>query len=84
MVDEADAYGLIAVQGHGAIDGQPLAAISCVRIGALTRDEYFVTAPAAARGVRIDNHSDAEPLVVLKHFGPGNLELRADPDQRST
>jgi hypothetical protein len=78
VVDEVDAYGVIAVQGHGAIDGQPLATITCVRISDLTRDEYFVTGPAAARGVRIDNHSDVEPLVLLKHFGPGNVELGSD------
>ena len=46
-----------------------------VRINELTRDEYFVTAPAASRGVTITNASDSEPLVVLKHFGPGNVEL---------
>ena len=46
-----------------------------VRINDLTRDEYFVTATAAARGVTIENHSDSEPLVLLKHYGPGNEEL---------
>ena len=75
VIDEEDAYGLIATQGHGTIDGQPLATITMVRINELTRDEYFVTAAAARRGVRIENTSDAEPLVVLKHFGPGNVEL---------
>ncbi|AQX17288.1 hypothetical protein BKM78_11585 [Tessaracoccus sp. T2.5-30] len=74
-IDESDAYGLVAVQGHGSIDGQPLAAITMVRINDLTRDEYFVTATAAARGVTIENHSDSEPLVLLKHYGPGNEEL---------
>lgn len=74
-IPEQDAYGLIAVQGHGSIDGNPLAAITMVRINELTRDEYFVTAAAARRGVVIENHSDAEPLVVLKHYGPGNEEL---------
>lgn len=78
VVDEVDAHGLIAVQGHGAVDGQPLAAITQVRISDLTRDEYYVTAPAAARGVRIDNASDVEPLVLLKHYGPGNAELAHD------
>jgi hypothetical protein len=74
-ISEADAYGLIAVQGHGTINGQELAAISMVRIDQLTRDEYFVTAPAATAGVRIENTSDSEPLVVLKNYGPGNTEL---------
>lgn len=75
VIEEADAYGVIAVQGHGSIDGQPLATITMARINELTRDEYFVTAGAAARGVRIVNDSDSEPLVLLKHFGPGNSEL---------
>jgi hypothetical protein len=84
VIEEADAHGLIAVQGHGAVDQHPLAAITSVRINDLTRDEYFVTGPAAARGVRIDNASDAEPLVLLKHFGPGNVELRSDRPAAST
>jgi len=72
---EQDAYGLIAVQGHGTINGQELAAITMARINELTRDEYFVTAKAAQAGVTIVNTSDCEPLVVLKNFGPGNVEL---------
>ena len=78
---EQDAYGAIAVQGHGSIGvagsstSQELAAITMVRINELTRDEYFVTAQAAQRGVTITNNSDAEPLVVLKNYGPGNVEL---------
>jgi hypothetical protein len=38
----------------------------------MTQDELFVTADAAKQGVRIQNSSDADPLVILKHFGPGN------------
>jgi hypothetical protein len=38
----------------------------------MTEDELFVTADAAAKGVRVENRSEADPLVVLKHFGPGN------------
>jgi hypothetical protein len=26
--------------------------------------------------VRIENLSDAEPLVILKHFGPGNPDAK--------
>jgi len=74
-IEETDAYGLIATQGHGLINGQELSAVTMVRINELTRDEYFVTAPAATLGVRITNTSDSEALVVLKHFGPGNVEL---------
>ena len=43
-----------------------------IRFGQMTEDELFVTADAAKAGVRIENKSDVDPLVVLKHFGPGN------------
>jgi hypothetical protein len=38
----------------------------------MTSDELFVTCAAAAEGVQITNESKTEPLVMLKHFGPGN------------
>jgi hypothetical protein len=38
----------------------------------MTQDELFVSAAAAQRGVEVRNRSDAENLVMLKHFGPGN------------
>jgi hypothetical protein len=28
--------------------------------------------PGGARGVKIENLSATDPLVILKHFGPGN------------
>ena len=43
-----------------------------IRFGQMTEDELFVTAAAAAQGVRIENRSESDPLVILKHFGPGN------------
>jgi hypothetical protein len=41
-----------------------------IRFGEMTEDELFVTKDAAAEGVRIENRSETEPLVILKHFGP--------------
>jgi len=38
----------------------------------MTEDELFVTEIAARAGVRIENGSETEPLVILKHFGPGS------------
>jgi hypothetical protein len=38
----------------------------------MTEDELFVTAAAAEQGVLIENLSTSDPLVMLKHFGPGN------------
>ncbi len=37
----------------------------------MTKDELFVSAEAAGRGVTVRNRSDQENLVMLKHFGPG-------------
>jgi hypothetical protein len=47
-----------------------------IRFGQLTRDEFFISAQAAAEGVVITNASDTDPLVMLKHFGPDNPELK--------
>jgi hypothetical protein len=72
LVADAAAYGCIAVQGHGTIGRWPLETRTLIRFGELTFDEYFVSEQAARQGVRITNASASEPLVLLKHFGPGN------------
>ncbi|WP_218032273.1 hypothetical protein [Dictyobacter kobayashii] len=41
----------------------------------MTEDEFFVSLPAAQQGVTLSNHSSTEPLVILKHFNPGNSEM---------
>jgi hypothetical protein len=43
----------------------------------MTEDELFVTARAAEEGLQIENLSATEPLVMLKHFGPGNPDAAA-------
>jgi hypothetical protein len=43
-----------------------------IRFGEMTQDELFVAADAAKRGIRIENLRASDPLVILKHFGPGN------------
>jgi hypothetical protein len=43
-----------------------------IRFGEMTQDELFVTAEAAKSGVEVQNNSATDPLVILKHFGPGN------------
>jgi hypothetical protein len=58
----------------------PVSTPSMIRFGQMTEDELSVTADAAREGVTIENLSESDPLVVLKHFGPGNPdaeELRA-------
>ncbi len=74
-VQDAAAYGLIAVQGYGTVGRWPLETPALIRYGQLTNDEYFVSEAAARGGVTITNRSACEPIVMLKHFGPGNPDL---------
>lgn len=66
------AYGLIVVEGHGTFGKHQICAPTMIRFGQMTEDELFVTAAAAKEGVAITNCSESDPLVILKHFGPGN------------
>jgi hypothetical protein len=75
VLKDAAAYGLIVTQGHGTLGKHGVSAPSMIRFGQLTEDEFFVTADAAKEGVRIENRSDSDPLVILKHFGPGNPDV---------
>ena len=75
-IRDAAAYGLIVTQGWGKIGRLAVETPTLIRYGRLTRDELFVTAPAAQAGVAITNLSDREDLVILKHFGPGNPEAK--------
>lgn len=72
VVKDSAAYGCIAVQGHGTLGRWPLETATMIRYGSLTSDEYFVSEAAAGEGVTLTNQSLVEPLVLLKHFGPGN------------
>jgi hypothetical protein len=71
-IKDSAAYGAILTQGYGTIGKQPLATPSMIRFGEMTEDELFVTASIAQQGVLIENPSTTDPLVLLKHFGPGN------------
>jgi len=52
--------------------------ITLIRYGQLTNDEFFVSEAAAREGVVITNPSTCDPIVMLKHFGPGNPDLPPD------
>ncbi len=65
---EPVAFGLIAIQGRGRVGNQTVETPTLIRYGADTRDEFFVSADAAARGVALVNTSDCEPLVLLSHM----------------
>ncbi len=72
---DAAAYGTICTQGYGRFGKHNLSAPSLIRFGEMTEDEFFVTQQAAVDGVEITNLSSCEPLVMLKHFNPGNPEM---------
>jgi hypothetical protein len=76
IIRDAAAYGLIVVQGWGSIGKMEVETPSMIRYGQMTKDELFVTAAAANRGVKVTNRSDKEDLVILKHFGPGNPDAK--------
>lgn len=69
---DAAAYGIILTQGFGKFGTLAVSTPSMIRYGQMTEDELFVSAEAAKAGVRVENLSESDPLVILKHFGPGN------------
>ena len=69
IIKDGGAYGLITVQGYGRVAKLTLQSPSMIRFGAMTEDEVFVTAKAAAEGVEFEN-TGTEPLVTLRYFGP--------------
>jgi hypothetical protein len=71
-ISDSAAYGLIVTQGRGSVGKMEVETPTIIRYGQMTRDELFVTAAAAANGVKVTNASETEDLVILKHFGPGN------------
>jgi hypothetical protein len=71
-IQDSAAYGLIVTEGHGRFSKHQISAPTMIRFGQMTEDELFVTADAARNGVLIQNQSASDPLVILKHFGPGN------------
>lgn len=70
-IKDRGAYGLIVLQGHGTLGVWDIETPSLIRFGQLTHDEYFVSDTAAKEGVKITNPSKTDPIVMLKHFGPG-------------
>lgn len=76
-IKDAAAHGLILTQGFGKLGVHQVETPSLIRFGQLTSDELFVSAEAAQNGITITNLSDKEPLVMLKHFGPGNPDAQS-------
>jgi hypothetical protein len=76
VIKDSAAYGMIMMQGHGTMGAWDIETPSMIRYGQLTHDEYFVTEKAAKEGVKITNQSKTDPVVMLKHFGPNNPDLK--------
>lgn len=79
VIRDSFAYGCILVQGTGRFGPYHAEAAGMLRFGQLSQDEYFVSEAAARQGVLIENHSEFEPMVILKHF-PANAETPQMPD----
>jgi hypothetical protein len=77
-IKDSAAYGMILMQGHGKMGKWSIDTPAMIRYGQETNDEFFISEEAASRGVIIQNHSDSDPLVMLKHFGPNNPDLSLD------
>ena len=69
-IRDKGSYGLIVTQGHGMIGKLKIDCPSLIRFGQMTEDEVFVSYEAATAGVTFENHSQTDPLVTLRYFGP--------------
>ena len=74
-IKDSGCYGMIVMQGHGTFGDWDIETPSQIRYGQLTNDEFFVSEKTALEGVTISNPSTTDPIVMLKHFGPGNPDL---------
>ncbi len=75
-IKDSAAYGIIMMQGRGTMGVWEIETPSLIRYGQLTNDEFFITEKAAMEGVKITNLSKTDPIVMLKHFGPGNPDMQ--------
>ena len=76
VIRDSAGYGIIMLQGRGTMGVWEIETSTMIRFGQLTNDEFFVAEQAAQAGVKIANPSATEPIVMLKHFGPNNPDLK--------
>jgi len=69
-ITDPGASSLIVVQGSGRVNGLAVDCPKLIRFHELTQDEVFVTDIAARAGLRFENESATEDLVILRYFGP--------------
>lgn len=77
-IKDSAAYGIIMMQGHGKMGVWDIETPALIRYGQLTNDEFFISESAAREGVKIVNNSSSDPIVMLKHFGPDNPDLKVE------
>src|SRR5688500_2607353 len=77
-VKDSAAYGIIVMQGRGKMGVWDIETPALIRYGQLTNDEFFISEQAAREGVTITNSSSTDPIVMLKHFGPDNPDLKLE------
>lgn len=70
VVSDNAAYGCLVIQGHGRFAGLACESPTLIRFGRMTADEFYVSHARSCAGVVVENLSEVEPLVILKHFGP--------------
>ena len=75
-IKDSAAYGIIMMQGHGKMGVWDVETPALIRYGQLTHDEFFIIEKAAQEGVKITNASSTDPIVMLKHFGPNNPDMK--------
>lgn len=74
-IKDSAAYGMIMMQGRGKMGVWEVETPALIRYGQKTNDEFFISESTAMEGVKIVNTSTTDPIVMLKHFGPGNPDL---------
>lgn len=70
VIKDPGASSAIVVQGEGAINALHVSSPSLIGFHEMTEDEVFISHDAAQAGVKIQNTSPTEPLVILRYFGP--------------
>jgi hypothetical protein len=68
-------YCALVVQGYGKFGEFDCEAPGLLRFEDLSGDEFFVSEAAAQEGIRITNHSNYEPLIILQNFANNNPEV---------
>ena len=69
-IKDNGAFGMIVVQGQGRMNKLTLDCPKMISFYDITQDEVFCTESAARAGVKYENTSPCEDLVMLRYFGP--------------